>query len=74
MLSGRSSRIPVDRQAVTAPRGQVYVFPPRLKECLFRIDLCPNDVLILCIETDAKGHRYPVVSSGNGAEPRAEGS
>ena len=74
MLSGWSSRIPVDRQAVTAPRGQVYVFPPRLKECLFRTDFCPNDVLILRVETHAKGHRYPVVSSGNGAEPRAEGT
>ena len=72
MLSGRSSRIPVDRQAVAVPRGQVYVFPPRLKECLVRVDLCPKDVLILRIETHAKGDRYPVVASGNWAEPHAE--
>ena len=73
MLSGRSSRIPVDRQAVTAPRGQVYVFPPRLKECLFRTDLCPKDVLILSSETNAKG-RYPVGASGKEAERSSEGA
>ena len=73
MLSGWSSRIPVDRQAVAMPRGQVCVFPPCLKECLLRTDLCPKDVLILSTETHATG-RYPVVASGKGAEPHAEGS
>ena len=67
-LSGRSSRIPVDWQAVTVPRGQVYVIPPRCKECLFCIDFCPKDVLVLSTETNAKGYRYPVVAPGKEGE------
>jgi hypothetical protein len=73
MLSGRSSRIPVDRQAVAVPRGQVHVYPPRLKERLLRADVYPKDVLILSTETNATG-RYPVVASGKEAEPSSEGS
>lgn len=60
----QSRRVPIDFGSVAVPRGRVYVIPPRCKECLFCIDLCPKDVLILSSETNAKGYRYPVVAPG----------
>lgn len=44
MLSGRSSRIPVDRQAVTAPRGQVSVIPHSTKPGFYYLLACAADL------------------------------
>jgi 2-oxoglutarate ferredoxin oxidoreductase subunit delta len=59
-----SPRQPVDRSAATVPRGQVYVIPERCKGCRFCIEFCPKDVLAESTLTNAKGYRYPVVTSG----------
>lgn len=59
-----SPRQPVDRAAVTVPRGQVFVIPERCKGCRFCIEFCPRDVLTESTRTNAKGYRYPVVAAG----------
>jgi len=68
MLPSSRSRIPLDWRTAAVPRGQVYVIPPRCKECRFCVDFCPKDVLVLSAETNAKGYHYPVVEQGKEAE------
>ena len=49
---------------VAAPpevRGRVFIRKNRCKGCEFCIEFCPQHVLVLSQDYNAKGYRYPVV-------------
>ncbi len=57
--AGRERR-PVVRRPPPV-RGSVHIRPDRCKGCGFCVEFCPNDVLVLSSEFNAKGFHYPVV-------------
>jgi 2-oxoglutarate ferredoxin oxidoreductase subunit delta len=55
-----TSRAPV--LARPAPiRGRVFIRRERCKGCQFCVTFCPQDVLAMSKELNAKGYHYPVV-------------
>ena len=42
-------------------RGRVFIRKNRCKGCEFCIEFCPQHVLVLSQDYNAKGYRYPVV-------------
>ena len=57
-------RIPLDISQVIVPRGQVYLIPERCKGCEVCVHFCPQDVLCISDERNAKGYRIPRVANG----------
>lgn len=57
-------REPLDRDRVSRPEGRVFILPGRCKECRFCVEFCPEDVLTLSPEMNAKGYHYPMVATG----------
>ena len=57
-------RRPMDLGQARVPFGQVHVIPGRCKECGYCVGYCPEQVLALSSETNAKGYHYPVVAKG----------
>lgn len=43
-------------------RGRVFIRKNRCKGCQFCIEFCPQNVLTLSKDYNAKGYRYPVVA------------
>jgi 2-oxoglutarate ferredoxin oxidoreductase subunit delta len=42
-------------------RGRVFIRKSRCKGCQYCIEFCPQGVLVLSRDYNAKGYRYPVV-------------
>ncbi len=42
-------------------RGRVFIRKNRCKGCQFCIEFCPQQVLVVSKDFNAKGYRYPVV-------------
>ena len=59
-----SGRIPVNLAQAVIPRGKVHTLSERCKECKYCVSFCPNDVLELSKERNAKGYHYPGVAAG----------
>jgi 2-oxoglutarate ferredoxin oxidoreductase subunit delta len=53
-------RMPM-RPAPPPVRGRVFIRKERCKGCKFCIEFCPQDVLALSKDFNAKGYHYPVV-------------
>jgi 2-oxoglutarate ferredoxin oxidoreductase subunit delta len=58
------ARTPLDIEKAIIPRGQVFIIPDRCKECRVCVQFCPQDVLYISDERNAKGYRYPQVITG----------
>jgi 2-oxoglutarate ferredoxin oxidoreductase subunit delta len=58
------ARLPVDLGEISVPQGQVYIIPERCKECKICIEFCPQQVLQVSSEKNAKGYHYPEVAPG----------
>lgn len=58
------ARTPLDIEKAIIPRGQVFIIPERCKECQICVKFCPQDVLVISDERNAKGYRYPRVVAG----------
>jgi 2-oxoglutarate ferredoxin oxidoreductase subunit delta len=54
-------RTPLDRDAMTVPRGDVRILLNRCKGCGFCIEYCPRDVLARSEDFNRKGYHFPVV-------------
>ena len=54
-------RQPIIPQPSDVPEGTVYIIIEECKGCGLCIDFCPRSVLEFSTNTNAKGHRYPVV-------------
>ena len=52
-------RQPLDRERIQVPRGIVHIIDERCKGCGFCVEFCPQDVLILSKDTNAKGYHPP---------------
>lgn len=57
-------RTPMDLSYAKVPQGQVYVIPERCKECRFCVEFCPQGMLTLSTEINAKGYHYPQIREG----------
>jgi 2-oxoglutarate ferredoxin oxidoreductase subunit delta len=53
------ARTPVNLDELRIPRGQVYIIPERCKGCRICIELCPQKILQISDETNAKGYHFP---------------
>ena len=58
------ARTPLDINKILVPRGQVYLIPERCKGCEICVHFCPQDVLSISDERNAKGYRIPRVVNG----------
>jgi 2-oxoglutarate ferredoxin oxidoreductase subunit delta len=52
-------RKPVNLDQFQVPRGQVYLILERCKGCNLCVELCPQQVLEVSPNTNAKGYHYP---------------
>lgn len=57
------ARTPIDLDCITIPRGQVYLIPERCKGCELCIEFCPQHVLRVSEETNARGYHFPSIVS-----------
>lgn len=57
-------RTPMDLARVTVPQGQVYLIPERCKGCEMCVDFCPQDVLRVSEQRNAKGYHIPELVPG----------
>lgn len=57
-------RTPLDISQVIVPRGQVYLIPERCKGCEVCVHFCPQEVLCISDDRNAKGYRIPRVVNG----------
>jgi 2-oxoglutarate ferredoxin oxidoreductase subunit delta len=55
------ARTPIDLAEVRVPQGQVYLIPERCKGCNICIELCPQEVLRVSNQTNAKGYHLPEI-------------
>jgi 2-oxoglutarate ferredoxin oxidoreductase subunit delta len=62
------ARIPLDISTILSPRGRVYLIPERCKGCEVCVHFCPQDVLAISDERNAKGYRIPKLSNGEAEE------
>jgi 2-oxoglutarate ferredoxin oxidoreductase subunit delta len=58
------ARTPLDISKVISPRGQVYLIPERCKGCEVCVHFCPQKVLVISDERNAKGYRIPKLNNG----------
>jgi len=58
------ARTPLDISQITIPHGQVYLIPERCKGCEVCVHFCPQNVLSISDERNAKGYRIPMVTNG----------
>ena len=58
------ARTPIDLAEVRIPFGQVYLIPERCKGCNICVELCPQDVLQVSDQTNAKGYHLPEIVIG----------
>ena len=52
-------RIPLDLQEVKVPHGEIHIIKDICKGCGFCVEYCPNDVLEMSEEFNAKGYHPP---------------
>jgi 2-oxoglutarate ferredoxin oxidoreductase subunit delta len=62
------ARTPLDISQVIVPRGQVYLIAERCKGCQVCVHFCPQEVLMISDERNAKGYRIPMMVEGSAAE------
>lgn len=53
------ARKPVNLEQFQVPRGKVYLILERCKGCNLCVELCPQQVLDVSSDTNAKGYHYP---------------
>ena len=54
-------RIPLDRDEIKIPHGDVTIITARCKGCEICMTYCPRDVLSLSSRFNAKGYHFPEV-------------
>ena len=54
-------RQPLDSDRILITHGIVHIIDDRCKGCGFCIEFCPQDVLALSNETNARGYYPPVI-------------
>lgn len=54
-------RQPLDRDRILITHGIVHIIDDRCKGCGFCIEFCPQDVLELSSQTNAKGYHLPEI-------------
>lgn len=57
------ARTPLDIHEVIVPQGQIYLIPDRCKGCEVCIHFCPQQVLSISDQRNAKGYRIPMVAN-----------
>jgi 2-oxoglutarate ferredoxin oxidoreductase subunit delta len=52
-------RQPLDRDRIQVPHGIVHIIKERCKGCGFCVEFCPQKVLVMSEQTNAKGYHPP---------------
>jgi 2-oxoglutarate ferredoxin oxidoreductase subunit delta len=60
------ARKPVNLEQFHVPRGIVYLILERCKGCNLCVELCPQQVLEVSPNTNAKGYHYPQLKDSVG--------
>jgi len=55
-------RQPIVPEPANRPRGTVYILAEECKGCGLCIELCPRGILTYSVDTNLKGHHFPVVT------------
>jgi 2-oxoglutarate ferredoxin oxidoreductase subunit delta len=58
------ARTPLDIENLEIPRGRVFIIPERCKGCEICVRFCPQKVLQVSTDSNAKGYHYPEVAPG----------
>ena len=58
-------RKPLDVDGLKVPHGEVHIITERCKGCGFCVEFCPQKVLEISAEFNAKGYHPPQVKDGN---------
>ena len=59
-------RKPLDIGQISIPHGTIYILKERCKGCGFCVEYCPQDVLEISDEFNAKGYHPPRVKDDAG--------
>jgi 2-oxoglutarate ferredoxin oxidoreductase subunit delta len=54
-------RPPLDRETIPKIRGEIHLIQERCKGCQFCVAYCPQDVLAMSDQFNAKGYHLPAV-------------
>lgn len=57
-------RVPLDREEIRIPHGEVSIITTRCKGCAICETFCPRDVLAMSSAFNAKGYHFPEVTHG----------
>ena len=58
-------RVPLDADKISSPLGDVIIIDERCKGCVFCVEYCPVDVLVMSDQFNRKGYHVPrVVKTG----------
>ncbi len=57
-------RTPLDIDKLKVPRGKVHILKERCKGCGFCVEFCPQKVLSVSEDFNAKGYHPPQVDDG----------
>lgn len=57
-------RQPLDRDRIQVPHGIVRIIEERCKGCGYCVEFCPQDVLVMSRNTNAKGYHPPELIVG----------
>jgi len=55
-------RQPLDRDRIQVPSGIVHIIDERCKGCGFCVEFCPQRVLVMSKQTNAKGYHPPEIT------------
>jgi 2-oxoglutarate ferredoxin oxidoreductase subunit delta len=55
-------RQPLDRDRIQVPSGIVHIIDERCKGCGFCVEFCPQHVLVMSKQTNAKGYHPPEIT------------
>jgi 2-oxoglutarate ferredoxin oxidoreductase subunit delta len=58
------ARTPLDWQEIVPPLGKIYLIPERCKGCKLCVEFCPQQVLAISDQMNAKGYRLPEIAAG----------
>ncbi len=58
-------RKPLDQNRIKVPYGAIHIIEERCKGCGFCVEFCPQEVLFMSDQTNAKGYHPPEISDSS---------
>ncbi len=58
-------RQPLDRNRIKVPYGVIHIIEERCKGCGFCVEFCPQEILIMSDQINAKGYHLPAIKDNS---------